>query len=88
MDFQVVKVSLGPRGQRARKATQAYQAMALKESQGPLDSVDPLALQDFRALVVRSHKTDYQKLFSSSQVVKKAVIKIDVASLRDENWKT
>ena len=47
-----LKVFQGPQAQRERKVTRAYLAMAQKESQAPLDSLDPKALVDLQALLV------------------------------------
>lgn len=52
------QVFLGPQAQRERKETQAYQVMASKEALAPLDSPALLALLDFRAQLVRSHRID------------------------------
>lgn len=55
VDLQVFQ---GPQVRREKTVIQAHQAMALKESPVPLDSPDPLAPLDLRALLVCSHRLD------------------------------
>lgn len=48
----------GPPAQRERRVTQAYHPMAPKDSLALLDSPDPPALLDLRALLVCLHTID------------------------------